>query len=312
MTADATAQIVAFPETKVSVLDAYLRGLPSAPTRSVYRRVILQFTAFLGERPVLEATRRDVEAFRSHLESAGRAPQTIARALSALSGYFGFAMDEGLLEKNPAARARRPRIPDCSPRRALSRADTMAILAMPDLSTLVGLRDRALLVTLALQGLRISEALGLRVEDLDEEQGHKVARVLGKGAKVARVPLAAATWQAIMTWTKSAGLGAAGPIFVPVLKGGHIVPNKPMSPQSAWKRIGLLARQAGITRRVHPHLFRHAAVTSALAANVPLHSVQDFARHADPRTTRRYDSHRQSLSNPTAHTLAATLLAGDE
>ena len=81
-----------------------------------------------------------------------------------------------------------------------------------------------------------------------------------------------------------------------------------MSPQAIHKRLRVLAQRAGIQRAVHPHLLRHGAVTAALDAGVPLREGQDFARHADPRTTRRYDSHRRSLNNPTPHVLADKVL----
>jgi len=298
-------KIVAFPESDVSLLDAYLRGLPSDATRRVYRRAIRSFCSFL-DREALTATRRDVEAYRAHLEELGRAPSTICKHLSALSGFYGFAIDEGVLDRNPAAAARRPRLPDTSPRRALSPDEVRALLAAPDTATVVGLRDRAMLTCLAVQGWRIAEVLGLRVEDLDEEQGHRVATVTGKGSKTMRVPLAAPTWTAITSWLEAASI-ESGPVFVAVeRKGGdEVIPGKALSQQSAWKRLRLLARRAGLRREVSAHLFRHGAITAALDAGVALRDVQDFARHADPRTTRRYDSHRQSLANPTPHVLAA-------
>ena len=299
-------KIVAFPEHGVSLLDAFLRGLPSAATRRVYRGAIGAFDAFIGDQNILMTTRRDVEAYRGHLEDLGRSPATICKHLSALSGYMGYAVDEGILDRNPAAAARRPKLPDSSPRRALSPGEIRALLAAPDITTLVGLRDRAMLTSLAFQGWRIAEVLGLRVDDMDEEQGHRVATITGKGAKVARVPLAAAAWTAITAWVDAADI-EGGPVFVSIdRKGGdQTIPGKALSQQGAWKRLRLLAQRAGLRRDVHAHLFRHGAITAALDAGVPLRDVQDFARHADPRTTRRYDSHRHSLNNPTAHVLAA-------
>lgn len=303
--------VVAFPESEVSLLDAYIRGLPSEPTRKVYRRCVLAFDGFLGERPLHSATRRDVEAFRAHLENLGRAASTIAKHLTALNGYFGFALEEGELERNPVASARRPKLSDHSTRKGITKAETQQLLAVCDPGSMIGLRDRALIMVLAIQGWRISEALGLQVEDLGEEQGHKVAEILGKGGKQARVPLAAPVWSAIQDWLDGAGI-EEGPIFVAVRKGGSVVQSQAISSQSAWKRIRHIAGRAGISRELHPHLFRHGCATAALAAGVPLHQVQDHLRHADPRTTRRYDSHRLSLANPTAHVLAAGLVDGGE
>lgn len=229
-----TPQVVGFAETRVPLTEAFLRGLPSDATRSVYCRVLREFGTFLAGRPLEGATRRDVEAFRALLEGAGRAAPTVARALSALSVFYQFALSEGVIARNPMASARRPKLPDCSPRRALSKAEVQAMVAVPDAATLAGQRDRALVTVLAVQGLRISEALGLRVEDLDEEQGHRVAQVIGKGGKTARVPLAAATWQAVTAWTAAAGI-VSGCIFVSVRKGGRVMPGRRISEQAAWK-----------------------------------------------------------------------------
>jgi len=300
------AQVIAFPEAQVSVRDAFLGGLPSSATRKVYHQALAEFEGFLNA-SLLAAKRRDIEAYRTNLEAAGRAPATIAKVLSALSAFYEYALGDELIERNPVAGARRPKVSDTSPRMALSPAEVSAILSVPNLHTLAGLRDRALLATLVIQGWRISEALGLTVEDLAEEDGHKVATIVGKGNKTARVPLAAATWQALTTWTAAADI-ASGPVFVAVTKGGIVIPGDAISQQAAWKRLQAMTQKAGVSRHVHAHLFRHGAVTTALASGVPLHLVQDFARHADPRTTRRYDSHRQSLSNPACHVVAARLI----
>ena len=305
------SQVIAFPEMGVSIVDAYLRGLPSEATRKVYAQCIKSFGGFLGDRHIHAATRRDIEAYRAHLEDLGRAPATVAKVMSALNGYFDFALDEGEVTANPVTSARRPKLSDHSTRKGITPAETQALLAVCDPATTIGLRDRALVLVLAVQGWRVSECLGLDVEHLDEEAGHKVATIMGKGSKVARVPLAAPVWSAIEVWVQAAGI-TEGPVFVQVQKGGHVHRGRAISSQSAWRRIRFIARRADLTREIHPHLFRHGAVTAALAAGVPLHQVQDFARHADPRTTRRYDSHRMSLSNPTPHVLAAGLEGEDE
>lgn len=306
MTQPDAGQIVAFTEDRISLLDAYIRGLPSEATRRVYRRAIKQFDSFLGTRDVLTATRRDVEAFRAHLEAMGRAPATIAKTMAAVTGLFGFAVDEGLLALNPGACARRPKVPSVSLRQGTSPAEVTALFDALDLDTRIGLRDRVLLLLLAVQAWRISEALGLRVEDLGEESGHRVATIVGKGSKVCRVTLAAPVWHAIRDWLDAAGI-KTGPVLLPVLKGGRVQGGSAMSPQSAWRRIRRLGQQAGLSRAIHPHLFRHGAATVLFDRSVPLRDVQDHLRHADPRTTRRYDSHRLSLSNQSPHVLAAIL-----
>ena len=299
--------VIQLPEAQVDITAAYLRGLPTKATRQVYRRAIRQFSDFYSGRVVLTASRRDIEAFRAHLETLGRAAATISKTMAALTGLFDFAVDEGLVERNPARSARRPKVPTVSPRQGLSTCEVRTLLDALDLDTLIGRRDRVLLLLLAVQAWRISEALGLHVEDLGEEGGHRVATITGKGNKVCRVPLAATAWLALREWIDDADLDA-GPILVPVLKGGQVVPGRAMSPQSAWRRIRRIGTQAGLSRQIHPHLFRHGAATVLLDQGVPLRDVQDHLRHADPRTTRRYDSHRLSLNNQSPHVLASAVV----
>jgi integrase/recombinase XerD len=303
--------ILAFPDSQVSLEPAFLRGLPSPATRRVYRQVLGHFQEFLGSRPLISATRRDVEAYRAILEESGRAPATIAKSLSALSGFFIFGVEEEAVDRNPVSTARRPKLSEMSPRRALAATEVKAIIGACDIDTLIGLRDRAMMLLLAVQGWRAGEVLRLCTEDLHEEQGHKVAVVHGKGGTVIRVPLAAASWSSIWDWCSASGVDN-GPIFIVVGRNARPVLGSALSQQSLWKRVALLGRRAGIDRKVHPHLFRHTAITEALDAGVPLHQVQDLARHRDPSTTRRYDSHRHSLRNPAPHVLAGRLVPDDE
>lgn len=286
---------IAFPESAVSMQDAYLRGLGET-TQTVYRHAIDTFTEFLAPRSWESATFRDVEAF---LAASGYAPSTANKTLSALIGFYDFAVRSGVLTANPAASARRPKMPrERSPRQGLSPVEMRAIIDATHHP-----RDRALILALALQAWRIFEVIGLRVEDLGEEQGYRVATIRGKGQTIARVPLAAATWEALQVWMEAASV-TSGPIFPGSGKGGTL------TRQGAWAIVRSRAKAAGIHRKVYPHLFRHGAVTAALANGVPLHQVQDFARHADPRTTRRYDSQQGTVTNPTTHTLANTILGG--
>ena len=303
-------QTITFPESQISLLDAFLRGLPCPATRTVYKQVLSQFKNFLGEGDLMKATRREVEAYRSHLESLQRNPATIAKSLSALCGFYDFAVDEGSIDKNPAKRARRPKLSDTSPRIGTTIEEVRSLLAAINTSKLIGIRDRALILILSVQGWRIGEVLKLQVKDLAEEAGHKVAEVQGKGGKVVRVPLAAEVSQALSIWKEASHI-EGGFLFLPITKGGIIQTGKPMTAQSAWKRISYLARKAGIKRHLHPHLFRHGAITLALQSGVALHLTQSFARHSDPKTTIRYNSHRASLTNPAPHVLASAIVGGE-
>ena len=134
---------------------------------------------------------------------------------------------------------------------------------------LAGARDHALISLLALNGLRVSEAIGADIELLGLERGHRTLVVHRKGGKTVTIPLAPRTAQDV-------------------------------------RRI---ARKAGIVKRVGPHTLRHAFITAALDAGVPLRDVQEAASHADPRTTMRYDCARVSLDRHATY-IVSTFIAG--
>jgi integrase/recombinase XerD len=164
---------------------------------------------------------------------------------------------------------------------------------------LAGARDHALISLLALNGLRVSEALGADIEDLGIERGHRTLTIMRKGGKVVTVPLAPRTARAI---DLAVGERCDGPIFVGT-------DGKRIDRHAAGRIVRRIARRAGIAKRVGPHTLRHAFITAAPDAGVPLRDVQEAASHADPRTTMRYDRARVSLDRHATY-IVATFLAG--
>ena len=136
---------------------------------------------------------------------------------------------------------------------------------------------------LGLLGFRIFEATGADVGDLGEEHGHRVLRVCGKGTKIVLVPLPPAVGRAV---DRAIGNRIRGPILLNS-RGAR------MDRHAATRRLHQLAKAAGVqVTRAHPHMLRHTFVTTMLDAGVDLRDVQIAARHADPRTTMRYDKSR--------------------
>jgi integrase/recombinase XerD len=139
--------------------------------------------------------------------------------------------------------------------------------------------EHALISLLALDGLRVSEATGANIEALGVERGHRTLVITRKGGKVVTIPLAPRTARAI---DLAVGEHVDGPIF--------LTPNgQRLDRHGAARVVRRVARRAGITKPVGPHTLRHAFITTALDAGVPLRDVQEAASHADPRTTMRYD-----------------------
>ena len=150
---------------------------------------------------------------------------------------------------------------------------------------------------LALNGLRVSEATGADIEALGLERGHRTLTILRKGGKVVTIPLAPRTARAI---DLAVGERCDGPIFC-----GN--DGLRLDRHAAGRVVRRTARRAGINKRVGPHTLRHAFITAALDAGVPLRDVQEAASHADPRTTMRYDRARVSLDRHATYIVAAFL-----
>jgi integrase len=145
--------------------------------------------------------------------------------------------------------------------------------------------DHALISLLVLNGLRVPEATGANIEALGVERGHRTLVITRKGGKVVTIPLAPRTARAI---DLAVGERSEGPVFL-------AADARRLDRHGAAQIVRRLARRAGITKQVGPHTLRHAFITAALDAGVPLRDVQEAASHADPRTTMRYDRARTSL-----------------
>ncbi len=225
---------------------------------------------------------------RSAWPGAGDRP----RRLCTVAGFYRYAEQEGLLERPPAAHVRRPRLDYESHATGLDRNEVGALLVAAGLASA---REHALVSLLAINGLRVSEALGADVEALGIERGHRTLTVLRKGGKVVTIPLAPGRRRLDL----AIGERVEGPIFL----GRN---GERLDRHAAW-RIVRVARQAGINKPVGPHTLRHAFITAALDAGVPLRDVQKAASHADPRTTMRYDRARVSLDRHATYIVAAFL-----
>ena len=196
---------------------------------------------------------------------------TVARRLSTLASFHRYCHVEGVLSRNPAANVRRPKVDHESRTLGFDRNELGALLVQAGLDSA---RDHALISLLALNGLRVSEALNADIEDLDIERGHRTLRVVRKGGKQVTIPLAPRTARAIDLYV---GGRAVGPIFVSAA-------GQRMNHHGADRTVKRLARRAGISKRISPHSLRHSFITAALDPGVPLRDVQEAASHADPRT----------------------------
>lgn len=273
---------------------SYEKGL-ARNTVDSYRRDLVLWARYcaLGDVDAATAKHDDVadflDAVRSGREPASKAmaPSSVARLLVAVKSLYRYLVREGLVEVDPTAKIGSPKQPRSIPK-AIALEDVEALLDGPDGSPL-GVRDGAILETLYGAGLRISELVGLDVDDVDLDDGSVLIRA-GKGSKSRVVPLGRQARAAVGRYTTtvrpdllkgSAAGGAKGALFLNA-RGGRL------SRQGCWKILKGYAHRAGLGDRVSPHTLRHSFATHMLDAGADIRVVQELLGHASLATTQVY------------------------
>jgi integrase/recombinase XerD len=263
----------------------------SRHTVTAYGRDLDAFGRFLASRKrlLLDVEPDDIVTFLAVLRRSGLASATIARRVSAVRSLYRFLVRNGRLSRDPAEPVEAPSAVRRLPR-ALSRQHAAALVEAPDTSRLDGLRDRALLELLYATGMRASECLGLRLEDLNLTAGYLVCT--GKRHRQRLVPIGGPAVQWLRTyltivrprWT---GRRDAGAVFVNRSGGA-------LSRQSLWTIVRRAAARAGLRGATFPHALRHSFASHLLEGGADLRSVQAMLGHADISTTQIY-THLPSL-----------------
>jgi integrase/recombinase XerD len=252
-----------------------------------YRRDLAQFARWLEEtqqRDLLSATPVELQRHLAWQVGTRRAkPRTTGRLVSSLKRFFQFAVREGLRPDDPAVDLDSPKLPRSLPK-SLSEAEVEALLHAPDTGTSLGLRDRAMLETLYASGLRVSELVGLKTQQVSLDMG--VVRVLGKGSKERLTPLGQEALEWIQRYQREARAALlAGKrtdaLFV-TARGG------PLTRQGFWKLVRRYALAADIRRAISPHTLRHAFATHLINNGADLRVVQLLLGHSDISTTQIY------------------------
>ncbi|WP_123314395.1 site-specific tyrosine recombinase XerD [Curtobacterium sp. JUb34] len=292
------------------------RGL-SQHTLSAYRRDLAVFTSWLATAPVVDSdgadraggasaiddvgrlARADVSEFVTHLATkpdGPLAPRSIARMLSSVRSFTAFVAGEGWLPLDPGTAVRPPKAPMRLPK-AISVEDMERLLGAVsvDADDPVQLRDKALLELLYATGARISEAVGLSVDDVTtlsddsapDADGLAVVKVTGKGNKQRVVPLGSFARAAIDAYLVRARpvFAARGPSTPALFLGAR---GARLSRQSAWLVIQSAAEAAGLEAHVSPHTFRHSFATHLLEGGADVRVVQELLGHASVATTQIY------------------------
>ena len=273
-------------------IDAYLthldveRRLASNSVQSYARDLALlaRYAAGKGV-DVAALPRPDLEALVRSLMAEGRSPRSVARAVACIRGFYRFLVVDGRLRASPADDLRPPRAWKALPR-YLSVDDVDRLMTQPDIATPRGLRDRALIELLYATGMRVSELVSLRTNDLRLDECYLTCT--GKGDKERIVPIGdeAANW--VRRYVRDARPALLGKrrsprLFVNARGGGP-----GLTRVGFWKILKGYARQAGLPAALSPHTLRHSFATHLLERGADLRAIQMMLGHADLSTTQIY------------------------
>jgi integrase/recombinase XerD len=258
----------------------------SPNTLLAYRRDLAGYRAFLeGEGHGIELVGiAELTRYLGWLRRRGLGTRSIARHLAAVRGLYRYLAEQGAIAGDPTEHLEIPKPPRRLPR-TLAPGDVVALLEAPDINRPDGLRDRALLELLYASGLRASEALGLRVEDVNVSAGYVTPT--GKGSRQRLVPVGAQALHWLTLYLRTARpepaltRAAGGALFLSRF-------GRALTRQALWAILKKAARRAGLRASVSPHTLRHSFASHLLEGGADLRSVQAMLGHADISTTQIY------------------------
>ena len=247
--------------------------------------VIEYFTESRGHVPSpSKITPQDLRTYVTALHDAGYAKSSVARRLASLRSFFRFAQREGICDSNPAKPLRNPRRERKLPH-FLTNREIGTLLTAPPLSDPMGHRDRAIFETLYSAGLRVSELVGMNLDDIDFEGG--LVRVRGKGKRERLAPLGSHSVKALRGWLRKRKLAKGQP----KRNGSPVFLNKfgtRLSTRSVGRKLEKYLKITGLDLRTSPHTLRHSFATHLLDRGADIRSVQELLGHKSLVTTQIY------------------------
>ncbi len=258
----------------------------SRNTLECYRRDLRLFSAWLSAgrgKTLVQARHADLLDYLAYKFQSKARPRSAARLLSSLKRFYRYLLREKRIQTDPTLQVAAPKLPRSLPR-TLTEEDVDALLAVPDIDTDLGLRDKAMLETLYASGLRVSELVTMTVTQLSHDMG--VVRVMGKGSKERLVPIG----EEALAWIRRY-LDDARPAILdgrPVDALFVTARGASMTRQAFWHLIRRYAKRADIGKKISPHTLRHAFATHLLNHGADLRVVQMLLGHADISTTQIY------------------------
>lgn len=265
----------------------YLREVKrtSANTEMSYQRDLLQMASYLREKGITEVskvTRTSLNSYILHLEKGGKATTTISRVLASMKAFFHYELSCGRIRRNPAELIKAPRVEKKLPT-ILTVEEVNCLLAQPGGEAPKEIRDKAMLELLYATGIRVSELIHLKLEDVNLNVGFITCR---DGVKERTVPFGKVARQSLMDYMERSRKV--------LLKGNESewlftnCSGKPMSRQGFWKIIKYYGEKAGIQADITPHTLRHSFAAHLLKSGADVHAVQAMLGHSDMATTQAY------------------------
>ena len=265
----------------------YLREVKrtSANTEVSYQRDLLQMASYLREKGITEVskvTRTSLNSYILHLEKEGKATTTISRVLASMKAFFHYELSCGRIRRDPAELIKAPRVEKKLPT-ILTVEEVNCLLAQPGGEAPKEIRDKAMLELLYATGIRVSELIHLKLEDVNLNVGFITCR---DGVKERTVPFGKVARQSLMDYMERSRKV--------LLKGNESewlftnCSGKPMSRQGFWKIIKYYGEKAGIQADITPHTLPHSFPAHALKSGADVHAVQAMLGHSDMATTQAY------------------------
>lgn len=298
------------------MLDGWLMRSDSEHTRLSYQRDLNQFMVYTrldtgAPEQLVRVRPQHVAEWRDALKERGYTNATIRRKLTTLRACFSYLQVYGYVGANPAhgKYVKAPSVPRDGKTVGLSPKACRLLLEAADDETPVGLRDRAILAVLSYSACRVGELVTLRVRDFRENGEHRVLSIYGKGGKERVLPLHVEAIERLFAWLTIAGItdDRKGPLFRPGAtargKGFDGFAHRHLTTRAVANLVKKYVKRVGLDPAVTVHSLRVTALTTARERGADIIDLQDFAGHADPRTTLTYIRSRDRLSKSPAYIL---------
>ena len=276
---------------EVDRFEQYLREVKQASENTVqsYRRDLMQMITYLEEKGIREAakvTKTSLHGYILHMEEQGKAATTISRMMAAMKAFFNYECMQACIRRNPAESLHAPKVEKKAPV-ILSVDQVSALLAQPSGQTPKEIRDKAMLALLYATGIRVSELIGIQMEDINMNIGFLVCR---DGERERTIPFGRSAKAALEEYLEHARnellRGKGSDYFFVNCTGGA------MSRQGFWKIIKYYGEKAGIEEDITPHTLRHSFAAHLIARGADMRAVQTILGHSDMATTQMYAAYR--------------------